>query len=196
MLNKIIQIIGGITTMLLGFFVMKKKVSAQIKTSDNLEVLQVSYQKEQDDIAKKRKRGEFRNEQEDIKTQKASWENFLIQKYQITKMINDRNAIVDYFFEQAISLLVTQRDDFNKGIGSVRKDIIKRRQLFLDFEDKMVELKLIKEKSIGLIDKHLMLARKEEIAILGQRKPINIIDAIRLCEKQFPIAIDYLSNFK
>ena len=163
----------------------------------NIDSLKEQYRKEQDDIAKKRKNGLFSSEEEDIKAQEKSWENFLIKKYEITKSKKDRDEVFEYFAEKTNSNFVKIRDDYYSKKISLSKMTKMKKKLFIDFENKMLSLGIAQKKSPEFIlDKYLRMARNVEIVNIRRRKGINKFKMAVLCGKQFPIARKYFENFK
>lgn len=158
----------------------------------DLEKLENKYKKEQDAIAKKRKRGEFVTKKDDIEAQEDSWVGYLVEKWKITEEASDRIEVVEYFQGKVKSAYVELRDSYFDKKISESEYLEKRKELFTEFEKELAGFGTIVIKTTQKErDVYLKINRDKEIEKENSVATKSLIDRASLCILQTPACEDY-----
>ena len=163
--------------------------------ADTVEELDALYVAEQDAIAKKRKAGGYATEAEDIKAQKDSWENYLLDKYKITQDKADKKAIITYYGDIVINAYSATRDTYYATTTVEAADA--RINVLINFESNLIIAGVLDKQTTTEVKEDYIDQLKEiEALIKKDRTPVSNAEFDTLCKQQMPVAVTYIQSFK
>ena len=162
-----------------------------------LEQLKIKYKDEQKKIAKDRKEKKFKDKDEDITVQKASWENYLVDRLNITGEGKHKKELFDYFLETLYSGFVSIRNSYYKQEISLEEYINGRNEIAINLEQKYFDLGLItnrmtQEEHNSFWDR----MREMEVEYKPDLTEITTAELKHLCSLQMPVGIEYSEDLK
>jgi len=165
-------------------------------TINTVKELDALYAIEQDLIATRRKQDYYKTEEEDAAAQRASWENYLAEKYRITQAIIDKKAIVNYYGGKLIGSYSRARDDYYAKKIDLAKYKEQETGMINVYESKLISAGVLDKQSDTKVWQKLIddLEAKETL-VKESLTPVNSAEFETLCKQQMPVAISYIKGF-
>jgi len=170
-----------------------------MNTINNLELkeLTINYENEQHDIVIKRRAGYYKNKEDDIAAQKASWEKYIIGKYHATGNEKDAKEVFDYFQRQKIKEYLILRDKYYAGKIEQAEYIQKRNATVPAFENKLDDIGLLKNRMDDkTCSEHWEKMDAEIIKIKQDVSPLTSAEKSILCGTQMDQGTEFFNNFR